>query len=219
MAPKISKVASSSSADTGAGVGDLTDTCGKRTNKGEIGSDLLRLNIATLTRIGLLMGLKLDGTKKSMVSELLPGLLRCSEVLECGAGASGSGDVPGDQDGDKDTGKDEDGNADQDGDKDGSEGEQSEDDGFQIFVQMQTGKTITLGAMASDTINVVKALVQSKEGIPRTHQRLIFADNHLENGRTLSHYNIQNDSTLILVLRIEGSGKRGRQVADRKSVV
>ena len=74
----------------------------------------------------------------------------------------------------------------------------------QIFVKTLTGKTINLDVRPSDMVSDVKEQIKEKEGIPKYQQQLIYAAKELEDGCTLSSYDIQKDCRLCLVVKLNG---------------
>ena len=68
----------------------------------------------------------------------------------------------------------------------------------QVSVTTEAGKTITLDVDFNDPIRSVKTKIYEKEGIPIAEQRLSVAGKELEDGSTLSDYNIDSVSKICL---------------------
>ena len=79
---------------------------------------------------------------------------------------------------------------------------------FQIFVKgffHETPRTITLnGVGPRTTISDLKNLLAEKGGAPSNYQCLRYSTKILEDGLTLSHYNVKTDSTIFMSVRLLG---------------
>merc|ERR1712228_528234 len=62
---------------------------------------------------------------------------------------------------------------------------------MQIFIKTLTGKTMTLDVEPNETIESLKARIENRTGSRDGRQRLIYSGMPLEDGRTVSYYNIQ----------------------------
>ena len=61
---------------------------------------------------------------------------------------------------------------------------------------------ITLAVDPNDSIANLKSMIKVKKGFPVDEQRIVYNGRNLEDDRTVSEYNIQDKSTLNLVLRV-----------------
>ncbi|XP_020598794.1 polyubiquitin-like [Phalaenopsis equestris] len=67
---------------------------------------------------------------------------------------------------------------------------------MQIFVKIETGKTITITTEAGDTVGIVITKIVSKMGFKRPNLKLMYAGKLLQQQNTLAFYGIQKDSTI-----------------------
>jgi hypothetical protein len=81
--------------------------------------------------------------------------------------------------------------------------------GMQVFVKTLTGKTITVDVEPDESVESLKAKISEKEGVPVDQQRIIFGGKQLDALKALSDYDIDDDSTLHLVLRLRGGELQG----------
>lgn len=75
---------------------------------------------------------------------------------------------------------------------------------MQVFVKTFSGKTLTMEVEPDESIESVKNKLQDKEGIPPNQQRILFGGKQLDARKTISDYDIENESTMHLVLRLRG---------------
>lgn len=75
---------------------------------------------------------------------------------------------------------------------------------MQIFIKTLQSKTITADVDAEDTVEGVKRKIEATENLPVGEQRLIYFGKQLDDSRTLSEYNIKDQDTLHLIMRMVG---------------
>ncbi|PIL28582.1 hypothetical protein GSI_08623 [Ganoderma sinense ZZ0214-1] len=76
--------------------------------------------------------------------------------------------------------------------------------GMFVFIAPLVGTKFTLECEHLDTIDYIKDQIAERTGMSPTRQRLLFRGRQLEEGRTLSDYDIQKENTLHLAARQVG---------------
>lgn len=82
---------------------------------------------------------------------------------------------------------------------------------MRIYVKTLTGKTVTVDVNPNATIHSVKEKIFEKEGMPPDQQQLIFSGMTLSDDRILSTYNIQRESTIHLIFKVNADAGVGPQ--------
>ena len=77
-------------------------------------------------------------------------------------------------------------------------------DGIHIFVKTLTGKTYMVEVGRGYTVKMLKKEIQEIGGFIAARQKLMFGQKQLENDKTLSFYNIRSESTLHLIIKLQG---------------
>eukprot|EP00833_Pecoramyces_ruminatium_P001383 jgi/Orpsp1_1/1175415/evm.model.c7180000053745.1 len=73
---------------------------------------------------------------------------------------------------------------------------------FPVKIKTLLGKSIPIDICSSDTIMDIKSKIKEAEGIPENKQNLYFDGKQLEDDKKVSDYNIIEDSTLHIVIRL-----------------
>lgn len=71
---------------------------------------------------------------------------------------------------------------------------------MRLQIRSLNGEEVNLEVQPTDTIQHVKSEIQKQKRILLGRQRLLFNNNELQNDRTLSSYNINNNTMLQLML-------------------
>jgi hypothetical protein len=75
---------------------------------------------------------------------------------------------------------------------------------MQILLKTAKGKTIVMGIERWFRIEVVKAFIEMKTGVPAVNLRLLFGSRQLEVGNSLEEYGIEANSSITMLIRLKG---------------
>ena len=73
---------------------------------------------------------------------------------------------------------------------------------MQVFVQLLSGKQLTLEVEGTHSVEEVKAMIEASEGTPPAEQTLLLGEGmgeRMEMGMTMADYDIRMETTIRLV--------------------
>lgn len=82
----------------------------------------------------------------------------------------------------------------------GTVGDHAADKAMKVYVKMLTGKTMEINVPVDATVQHLKGAIEEKEHFSVEQQRLIYSSAPLDNDKTLAHYEIHSESTVMLVI-------------------
>ena len=78
---------------------------------------------------------------------------------------------------------------------------------MKILVKTPSGKIFEFKVKFKDTIQSIKEKIEYKEDIPLEDQRLVFGGKELEDYRIIGEYNIQDNQTINLLIKLKSINK------------
>lgn len=79
---------------------------------------------------------------------------------------------------------------------------------FHIFIKILLGQSLIIWEKGSDLVEDIKYLLELSQGIAKDHQWLVYEGKQLTKSFPLDTFNISNDSTIIMSLRLKGGNPR-----------
>ncbi len=88
-----------------------------------------------------------------------------------------------------------------------------------INIETLAGTTFTLKVSPLETVQSVKAKIQRHEGIPISHQHLVWQSSELDDKYCLNDYHIPNGATIRMVLALRGGPINTRRITTEDSLL
>ena len=77
-----------------------------------------------------------------------------------------------------------------------------------IFINLARKSSLLFEVSSNETVYTLKSMLEDREGINTSSQRLVYNGKELRNDSlTLSHYNVKNEGTIHVLMRLLGKGK------------